>query len=108
MLGETEHLRWNAFHFSMGYRTMSEEELEKNLKTWESCKEKGIPCTVRINKNTEAMTHACLITWDELDALSARENAVTGRNIDYKQYDINNVLALPKILGACAEGGDKV
>lgn len=107
VLGETEHLRWNAFHFSMGYRTMSDEELERNFKTWVSCKEKGIPCTVRMTKNTEAMTHACLISWDELDTLSARENAVTGRNVDYKQYDINNVLALPKILGACAESGEK-
>lgn len=100
VLGETEHLRWNAFHFSMGYRTMSDEELEKNLKTWISCKEKGIPCTIRMTKNTEALTHACLISWDELDALSARENAVTGGNVDYKQYDIDNVLALPKIYGS--------
>ena len=107
VLGETEHLRWNAFHFSMGYRPMSEEELEKNFKIWISCKEKGIPCTVRMTKNTEALTHACLVTWDQLDELSARENAVTGRNVDYKQYDINNVLALPKILGACAIDGEE-
>lgn len=105
VLGETEHLRWNAFHFSTGYRTMSDEELEKNFRTWISCKEKGIPCTVRMTKNTEALTHACLISWDELDRLSARENEVTGRNVDYKQYDINNVLALPKLYGAKEKDG---
>ncbi|MBR0352695.1 MAG: hypothetical protein IJH53_05775 [Oscillospiraceae bacterium] len=105
VLGETEHLRWNAFHFSMGYRVMSNEELEKNFRTWTSCKEKGIPCTIRMTKNTEALTHACLVSWDELDDLSARENAVTGRNVDYKQYDINNVLALPRLYGALEKDG---
>ncbi len=106
VLGETEHLRWNAFHYAMGYRKMSDEELEKNYKTWLSCKEKGIPCTIRLTKNTEALTHACLVSWEELDALSARENAVTGRNVDYKQYDINNVLALPLLYGAKAKDGE--
>ena len=45
-------------------------------------------------------THACLVPWEELDALSARENAITGDQVDYKAMDRNNVLALPEILGA--------
>ncbi len=99
-LGKTEHLRWNAFHFAMGYRPMSREEFEANVKTWLRCREEGVPCPVRITKNSEARTHACLIPWEELDELSERENAVTGRGVDYKQTDISNVRALPMLLKA--------
>ncbi len=104
-LGETEHMRWNAFHYAMGYSTMSREEFEANAATWARCKAEGIPCSVKIAKNSSARTHACLISWEELDDLSARENAVTGRNVDYKQMDINNVLTLPAILKASEKKG---
>ncbi|MBQ3663960.1 MAG: hypothetical protein II914_07495 [Clostridia bacterium] len=102
-LGKTEHLRWNAFHFANGYRTMSDEEFEANAAEWRRCQEEGIPPTVRIARDTAARTHACLISWDELDALSLKVSAVTGRSVDYKQYDTNNVLALPKLLRAGEE-----
>ena len=36
--------------------------------------------------------------WDQLDALSQRENAVTGGQVDYKAMDRDNVLAMPDIL----------
>ena len=48
-------------------------------------------------------SHNCLIAWEDLDALSEKENAVTGGGVDYKQYDINNVLAIPKLLQAGGE-----
>ncbi|MBR6114127.1 MAG: hypothetical protein IKQ10_02990 [Oscillospiraceae bacterium] len=102
-LGQTEHLRWNAFHFANGYRTMTPEEFNDNAATWRRCQEAGLPCNIKISKNTEERTHACLVSWDELDELSARESAVTGRSVDYKQYDINNVLALPRLLRAGEE-----
>lgn len=102
-LGKTEHLRWNAFHFANGYRTMTDDEFNANAAEWRRCQEKGIPCTVRIAKDTAARTHACLIPWDELEALSEKENAITGGSVDYKQYDINNVLALPKLIKAGEE-----
>ncbi len=104
-LGETEHMRWNAFHFSMGYAPMSREEFEANAETWRRCQAEGVPCPVRINKNQQARTHACLVSWDELDALSRRENAITGRGVDYKQVDINNVMALPAVLRAGEKDG---
>lgn len=105
-LGKTEHLRWNAFHFANGYRTMTDEEFEANAAEWRRCREEGIPCSIRIAKDTAARTHACLISWEELDALSEKESAVTGRSIDYKQYDINNVLALPGLLRAGEEAAE--
>ena len=97
-LGETEHLRWNAFHFAMGYRTMREAEFAANAARYRECARQGLP--FRIVKNSEARTHACLVGWDELKAVSERERAVTGRLVDYQQLDINNVLALPKLLQA--------
>ena len=100
VLGETEHLRWNAFHFAMGYRPMSREEFESNAETWKQCEAEGKPCGIKIAKNSQARTHACLIPWDELDELSKKENRITGRNVNYKQIDIDNVLTLPKILQA--------
>ena len=97
-LGETEHLRWNAFHFAMGYRTMSEEEFSENAARWARLRKEGVP--FRIVKNSEQRTHACLVGWDELKTVSERESAVTGRAVDYQQLDINNVLALPALLRA--------
>lgn len=97
-LGETEHLRWIAFHYTMGYSAMSREEFDSNAKEYARCKAENIPCSIKIAKNSAARTHACLINWDELDELSERENAITGRGVDYKQLDINNVIAIPEIL----------
>ena len=54
----------------------------------------------RVCKNSEAMTHACLVPWEDLDALSARESEITGVRVDYKAMDRNNVLAVPDILRA--------
>lgn len=97
VLGETEHLRWNAFHFVMGYSPMSSEEFDERVETYRELTAKGLP-GIRLCKDPEKRTHACLISWDELDGLSKRESAVTGREVDYKQYDINNVIIIPKIL----------
>ena len=97
VLGETEHLRWNAFHFVMGYSPMSSEEFDERADIYRKRAEKGLT-GIRLSKDAVNRTHACLIPWEELDALSEKENAVTGRDVDYKQYDINNVLIIPEIL----------
>ncbi|MBR0162067.1 MAG: hypothetical protein IJQ02_12390 [Oscillospiraceae bacterium] len=97
-LGETEHRRWLAFHYAMGYTRMSDEEFEANARLYALCMAEGKPCPVRVSKNQQTRTHACLIPWEELDALSAREKALTGREVNYRQMDINNVLALPQLL----------
>ena len=97
-LGETEHLRWCAFHYAMGYTAMSREQFEKNALRWAQCQKEGVPCPVKISKDARARRHACLVPWEELDVLSERENALTGRETDYQQMDINNVLAVPKLL----------
>lgn len=98
VLGETEHLRWCAFHYAMGYTPMSREQFVANAETWARLRQEGSEKKIKIAKDTQARRHACLIPWTELDELSARENELTGRDVDYKQIDINNVLALPQLL----------
>ena len=97
-LGEAEHKRWMAFHFAMGYCPMTRKEWDINAETYRRMIDEGKATGFRISKNQRGRTHACLIPWEELDELSERENAVTGHNVDYKQMDIDNVLALPKLL----------
>ena len=53
---------------------------------------------IKIGKNTDDHRHACLVTWDELDELSERENNITGGNVDYKQFDRDNILAMVELL----------
>ena len=57
-LGETEHLRWNAFHFAMGYSPMSQEEFDANAAAYLRSREEGKEGTVRLTKNPVARTHA--------------------------------------------------
>ena len=107
VLGQTEHLRWCAFHYAMGYVPMSRMEFEANIEAFSHLKAEGKQPKFRISKNPEERKHACLIPWEELDALSEEENRATGRNVDYKQIDINNVLALPKLLRAEQDAAKK-
>ncbi|MBQ7485937.1 MAG: hypothetical protein IJT77_00390 [Clostridia bacterium] len=91
-LAKSEHRRWNAFHLAMGYQPMNSSEYEERAKRYLSGE------SVRVAKSTSAQTHACLVPWEELDALSARESEIYGRHIDYKIADRNNVLAIPDII----------
>lgn len=59
--------------------------------------------TIRIGKNMHRKTHVCLIPWEELNALSAKESAITGKEIDYQAMDTNNVLAVPQLLKPAEE-----
>ena len=76
----------------MGYAPMGEEEFSRRCEMYRRGEIR------RISRNSEARTHACLTPWEQLDALSRRENAVTGGAVDYKAMDTANVLAIPDIL----------
>lgn len=102
-LGRTEHLRWCAFHYVMGFETMSGEIFRERCVRYREEKEQLGKSALRIGKDTVERLHACLIPWEELDELSAAENAVTGGKVDYKAMDCNNVLILPKVLQAGLE-----
>ena len=82
----------------MGYAAMTEEEFDYRAEEYREEKEKTGKSSVRIAKDAENRRHACLIPWEALDALSAKENAVTGGHVDYKNMDLVNVLAVPKLI----------
>ncbi len=103
-LSVTEHLRWCAFHHVMGYSRMSETVFAARAERWaRETREQG-KASIRINKDPQRRLHACLIPWEELDSLSARENAVTGGRTDYKELDRENVIAVRDILTALRDG----
>ncbi|MEA4987637.1 MAG: hypothetical protein VB095_06220, partial [Anaerovorax sp.] len=87
-LSRTEHLRWNAFHYTMGYSAMSMREVQER-----ACN--GIK---PYQKDVENKKHACITEWDELDELSALMSKLTGKQIDYKEADRANVMNMPRTL----------
>lgn len=99
----SEHERWCAFHYCMGFRAMTEEEFETRCQTYREEKAKNPATRYRIGKDLVGRIHCCLIPWEQLDDLSARENAVTGGTVDYKAMDRNNVLTLPGLLRSAKE-----
>lgn len=97
-LSHTEHLRWCAFHYAMGFSLMdSQTHLQRARQRTEDLRRTG-RSTLRITKDLQRRLHACLIPWEDLDTLSQQENAVTGGNIDYRELDRQNVLALEHLL----------
>ena len=102
-LSETEHLRWCAFHYAMGFSPMDDQEYAERAKEYLRQKEETGKPTIRIGKNMAGRTHACLIPWAGLDALSAKETAITGKAVDYKAMDTDNILSVPSLLQAPEE-----
>jgi hypothetical protein len=97
-LGITEHLRWCAFHYSMGYSCMGDDEWNERADRFMKEKEETGKGSTRISKNPGDMKHACLIPWDDLDSLSDKENRITGKNVNYKQMDKDNVQVVWEML----------
>ena len=97
-LARTEHLRWCAFHYCMGFLSMSEAEFSARTRTYRMQVAAGEGGTIRIGKNVEGGTHACLIGWDALAELSRRESEITGRPVDYQENNRKNILAIPELL----------
>ena len=97
-LAQTEHRRWCAFHEAMGYATMPPHVWQARADAYAAQVATHGYADLRIGKDPVRRLHACIIPWDGLDALSERENAVTGGHVDYKAMDRDNVLALPALL----------
>lgn len=107
-LARTEHLRWCAFHYVMGYEPMGKNMFDARCAEYRREKEQKGKSNLRIGKDAALRLHACLVPWEELDALSQAENAATGGHVDYKQMDRNNILAVPEVLRAGRELEKKV
>ncbi|MCM1044206.1 MAG: hypothetical protein NC417_01740 [Candidatus Gastranaerophilales bacterium] len=72
-LAQYEHSRWSAFHYAHGWRSMPVSDLTD---------EERAGCNL---KHPKEKRHACLVPWDELDALPQKEPG------KLKDYDMDNV-----------------
>lgn len=99
-LAATEHLRWTAFHYCMGFRPMTEQEFQARAAEYLREREKNPNTNYRISKDMKKRTHACMIPWEELDAFSRKENEITQKDRDYAENDRINVRNLAKVLRA--------
>ncbi len=72
-LARTEHLRWNATHFTRGWQV------------WPLSK---LPDHSTSQDHTHRL-HACLVSWEELDAVEEHFNGEP-----YKRYDYDNIDAI--------------
>ena len=97
-LGRTEHHRWCAFHYAMGFSPMELSEWNERAAEYKKDMEEKGSSTVRISKNLAGRTHACLVTWEELPELDKRESAVTGKYCNYQQADLDNIDTIPVLL----------
>lgn len=97
-LSKTEHLRWNAFHFAMGFHPMPEDIFQERAALYLKEKTESGKGKTRISKDLIGKYHACLIPWDDLDVLSERENSITGGNVNYKDADRKNILAMGDVI----------
>ena len=97
-LARTEHLRWCAFHYVMGYESMDKDTVHKRILRFREEQELTGSGTINITKDTGARRHACLISWEELDELSRVVSEATGNPRDYRQMDVDNILSIPELL----------
>ena len=82
----------------MGFETMPADTYTHRENLYIQEKSATGHSSLRVGKDMALRQHACLIPWDDLDALSARENAVAGGNVNYKEADRKNVRAVPQLL----------
>ena len=104
-LAETEHMRWCAFHYVFGWSHMPDDIYRARARAYKKDLARAGSSSINIGKDSERRLHACLIPWEDLDDLSARENEVTGGHVDYKGIDRRSVLAAADILEAEMKAG---
>ena len=97
-LAISEHERWCAFHYVQGFAPLAGDAFEERAARWLKAKETDGSAPFSLTKDMNARLHACLVPWEELDALSARVSEITGNNTDYKQYDRESVITLAEVL----------
>ncbi len=99
-LGHTEHMRWCAFHLVYGFEVMPEEVLEERAAAFREESAREGSSRIKPARDLDRYMHACIIPWEELDALSAKVTDLTGKKTDYKQNDINSIMTIPAAIKA--------
>jgi hypothetical protein len=100
-LAEMEHMRWNAFHFARGWRTMSMAEFEQRYRLecesiqrraqesgWSTTRlNKELDEASKVRKDSSGRRHICLVSMAELAHVQVEYNRITGKERDFFQAD---------------------
>ncbi len=87
ILMRLEHLRWNAFHITNGWRSLGINELKQRAEK--------VKFEDKNRKDNDSKQHACIIEWDDLDELAELYGE---DNNKFKYYDEMFIKALPYML----------
>ena len=90
-LAKVEHLRWNAFIRSEGYRNADIDTME------------AYASVVGHQRDDLSKLHPCLVEWDQLDDVSAAYNHLMHAQKDFKESDRQIINQIPKIIRFLAE-----
>lgn len=90
-LAKSEHLRWCAFHYTLGYEAMEIEEFVERIKKRQAEIQEHGRSNITPGHDTKTKKHVCLVSWDDLDKVSLAENSVTHGTRDFKQNDRDNI-----------------
>ena len=98
-LAITEHQRWCAFMFCMGYRPMTDEEFEERCRFYlEEERRNGFAPRHILIKDQKNRIHRALVPWEKLDELSDAARYITGQTFDYKEMDESAVTTLSYVM----------
>ena len=90
-LAKVEHLRWNAFIRSEGYRNADIDTMD------------AYASVVGHQRDDLSKLHPCLVEWDQLDDVSAAYNHLMHAQKDFKESDRQIINQIPKIIRFLAE-----
>lgn len=85
----TEHLRWEAFHYAMGYSPMPMDVFEKRC----------IAGIASPQRDRDCLQHACITPWKELNQLGKTQARLTFKpDPEYQEMDRTNIAKIPRTL----------
>jgi hypothetical protein len=102
-LAETEHLRWNAFHASMGYLPMELNEMHNRYEKYKKYLGEADHLTSeqqKLCRNDPILKlHLCLVPWDKLDENYSAYLEIDSEYTDFKKLDRDNLYSnIPKYI----------
>lgn len=111
-LAHTEHLRWNAFHYSIGYTPMPMARVEERL---DQMIADGAEDLWACRKDSSEAQHACLVSWDDLAKVSSQINKLMEKRgilepRNFQDSDFAIIKSIPQSLKVAKEyskGGKK-